>query len=148
MIELEKIDAANVAQIGIGDASLQSKTRATKLGLSSFDVWAVLDRGIKDVAKEAAEIATNGTDHVYVTVDVDILDAAYAPATEIPTIQGLTSRQLIEAIRIVAQAGADGFDICEVGGHQQDPNIITARAAATVTAEFIASTPRKRKVRG
>ncbi len=139
--ELERVDPKNIVQIGHRNYlnPRDEKINAEKMGITTFYVWDVFKRGIEDVTKEAIEIAKKGTDALYLTVDIDVLDAAYAPATSVPSPGGISSRQLIEGVRLVAMAGVDGLDLVEVSGPQQDSNLITARSAASVIADFIAA---------
>ncbi len=137
--EMDRVDPHNMVQIGMRNmlAPKEEIVRSRKAGVTTFFIWDVFKRGIEDVTREAVKIARNGTDALYLTVDIDCLDAAYAPATSVPTPGGLTSRQLIEAVRIIGKSGIDAFDLSEVSGPNQDSNLITARAGATVIAELI-----------
>ena len=52
---------------------------------------------------------------VHVSFDIDVLDPAFAPGTEIPSAGGLTSRQAIELLRgATARSRLVGFDVVEV----------------------------------
>ncbi|RLI44368.1 agmatinase [Candidatus Bathyarchaeota archaeon] len=139
--EMERVNPKNIVQIGIRNHLNPKSERlmGEKLGIKVFPIWEIFKRGIEPVMKEAVEIVKDGTDAIYITLDIDVLDAAYAPATSVPTPGGLTSRQLIEAVRIAAKAGVDAFDLVEVSGPQQDPNFITGRTAATIIAELLAA---------
>jgi guanidinobutyrase len=75
------------------------------------DIW---ERGVRAAVEQALEIAATGTDGIYLTVDVDSLDAAYAPGTCCPTPGGLTSRELLTLVRGIAPAGLVGLDVVEV----------------------------------
>src|SRR5687768_10060002 len=85
----------------------------------------VRDLGIKEVVHRAVEAV--GAGPVFVTVDVDVLDPAFAPGTGTPEPGGLTSTELLWACRTVA-AGTRvvGADVVEV--------IPTAVGSADVTA--------------
>jgi len=137
--ELKKVDPQNIVQIGIRGLlnPRQLKINAEELGIKTFYMWDILRDGIEKVTREAVRIAKNGTDALYVTVDIDVLDAAYAPATSSPSPGGLTSRQLIEAVRIVGKAGVSAFDLAEVLGPHGDVNNITARVAANIILEML-----------
>lgn len=144
--ELERVNPRNIAQIGIrGWANVnipnmrEMKETAEKLGVKTFFMGEVSRRGIVEVTKEAIETAHDGTEAVYLTIDIDVLDGATATATSIPTPGGLTSRELIQAVRLVGRAGVDSMDVVEVSGPQQDWNFITARTAATLIAEVMGS---------
>ena len=73
------------------------------------DLW---EHGTKQVAERAREVAGAG-DGIYLSFDVDSLDAALAPGTCCPTPGGLTSREAIELVRGVCAGGLLGVDVVE-----------------------------------
>jgi agmatinase len=137
--ELKRVNPRNIVQIGMSGYCNErhERIRAEELGITTFWRKDVYEKGIKEITKEALEIAKNRTEAVYMTVDFDVLDASYAPVTSLPGIGGLTIRELIDSIRIIGKSGVDAFDICEVGNPGLDPCNITGRAAATVIAELL-----------
>lgn len=90
------------------------------------EIW---ERGTAWAAEAAREIA-GGDDGIYLSFDVDSLDAAYAPGTCCPTPGGLTSREAIELVRGVASAGLAGLDVVETA-----PSL---ESAASPTTSLIA----------
>jgi len=75
---------------------------------------------------------------VYVTVDIDVLDPAFAPGTGTPEAGGLSSRELLAILRGLAGAGLDlvGADVVEVSP-PYDPAGVTALAAANAAYELV-----------
>ncbi len=74
-------------------------------------------------------------DALYVTLDIDVLDPAFAPGTGTPVAGGLTSRQLIELIKgILAELPVKAMDIVEVAP-ALDVNDITSWAALRIIHE-------------
>jgi agmatinase len=69
-----------------------------------------------DTASAAAKIADRlAGQEVHVSFDIDVLDPAFAPGTEIPSAGGLSTRQALELLRTAAErATLVGFDIVEV----------------------------------
>jgi formimidoylglutamase len=53
-------------------------------------------------AADCALSALDGVDHVYLSVDVDVLTAAAAPGVSAPTPGGLTTRELFRLVRLLA----------------------------------------------
>jgi agmatinase len=79
---------------------------------------AVLDKVIAE-AKEHAK-------YVYLSVDIDVLDPAFAPGTGTPEPGGLTNRELLPAFRRVChETQVIGMDVVEVAPHL-DPGYSTA----------------------
>ena len=79
-----------------------------------------------------------GDDPVYASVDIDVLDPAYAPANGTPEAGGLSSRELLAIIRGLRGMRIVSADIVEVAP-AYDHAEITAIAAAHVGYELISS---------
>ncbi|MEV6848813.1 agmatinase [Actinoplanes sp. NPDC051411] len=77
-----------------------------------------------------------GDSPLYVSVDIDVLDPAFAPATGTPEAGGLTSRELLAILRGLQPLRLVGADIVEVAP-AYDHAEITAVAAANVAYEFV-----------
>ena len=75
---------------------------------------------------------------VYLTVDVDRLDGAYAPGTCCPTPGGLTSRELLELVRGVAAGGLLGVDVVETAPSLEHGER-TANMAARIALDGLAA---------
>ena len=73
---------------------------------------------------------------VYVSVDIDVLDPAFAPGTGTPEPGGLTSRELLGLLRGLEDLPVVGADVVEVAP-AYDHAQITALAAAHVAYELI-----------
>jgi guanidinobutyrase / D-arginase len=73
---------------------------------------------------------------VYLSVDIDVLDPAFAPGTGTPEAGGLTSRELLRVLRGLTALRLIGADIVEVAP-AYDHAELTAIAAATVTYDLI-----------
>ncbi len=94
-------------------------------GITAFFMYDVRDRGIDAVVADAVRIVGDGP--VFLTVDVDVLDPAFAPGTGTPEPGGMTSVELLKAVRDVAlQLDIVGADVVEV--------IPTAVASTDITA--------------
>jgi arginase family enzyme len=99
------------------------------------DVWKT---GPESVGRRAAELASNGTDAVYVTVDIDVMDAAYAPGTGVPTPGGMTPREIIAIIAGFAGVPIRMIDIAEISP-PWDQAGITARLGMRILLELLSA---------
>ena len=85
-----------------------------------------------------------GNKPVYVSIDIDVLDPAFAPGTGTPEMGGLNSRELLTLIRSLAAVNVIGADIVEVSP-QYDHAQITGIAAANLAYELITILARSKK---
>ena len=51
---------------------------------------------------------------VYITLDIDVLDPAFAPGTGTPEPGGFSSRELLQVLLSLAELDVVGFDLVEV----------------------------------
>jgi agmatinase len=77
-----------------------------------------------------------GSGPVYVSIDIDVLDPAHAPATGTPEAGGMTSRELLSVVRGLAGLAVVSADIVEVAP-AYDHAEITGIAAAHVAYELL-----------
>lgn len=77
-----------------------------------------------------------GEHPVYVSIDVDVLDPAFAPGTGTPEIGGMTSRELVAVLRAMRGMHIVGADVVEVAP-AYDSGEVTAVAAANLGYELI-----------
>ena len=83
-------------------------------------------------------MASGGTNGIYLSVDLDALDGAYAPGTGVPSTGGLTSREMLTLVRGVAARGLVGMDLVEVAP-TLDPTNVTSAAAVRIIMDALAS---------
>lgn len=104
--------------------------------------------GTRQIARDGidaaiAEICERvGSHAAYVSIDVDVMDPAFAPGTGTPEPGGLLSRELLEILRGIRNLHIVGADIVEVSP-EYDHADITAVAAANLVYELLSIlTPR------
>lgn len=106
-------------------------------GMRSHTIYEIEERGFDVVLREAIEQALDSCDSLYLSVDIDVLDPAFAPGTGTPEPGGLESRELLRAVRKIAcELPVVGVDIVEVSP-PYDPAGITAEVAFRVGLEAI-----------
>lgn len=118
-------------------------------GLRSYEMTEIGARGLDTVLDEAFEIATRDCDAVFLSIDVDVVDPGHAPGTGTPEPGGLTSRQLLDAVRRCAmELPVKGMDVVEVSP-PYDHADITAFLANRVVLEALSGIAwRRRRERG
>lgn len=73
---------------------------------------------------------------LYVTLDIDVLDPAYANGTGTPEPGGISSKELLQSIHLLKDFDIVGFDLVEVSPHY-DPSDRTALIAAKIIRDVI-----------
>ncbi len=82
-------------------------------------------------------VAKAGGQPMYLSIDIDVLDPAFAPGTGTPVAGGLSSARLFEHLRAAKGIQLAGADVVEVLP-DRDTSGITALAAAHCLAEILA----------
>ncbi|HUY16336.1 MAG TPA: agmatinase [Acidimicrobiales bacterium] len=118
-------------------------------GMRSFEMGEIVARGLDDVLDEALDVAMTDCDAVFMSVDIDVVDPGSAPGTGTPEPGGLTSRQLLDAVRRVAMsvpiAGVDVVEVAPPYDHAE----ITAYLGNRVVLEALGGVAwRRREERG
>lgn len=80
---------------------------------------------------------------VYLSIDIDVLDPAFAPGTGTPEVGGLTSRELLRVLRALSRLNIVGGDVVEVAP-AYDHAEVTALAAATIVFDILALMARRK----
>lgn len=111
---------------------------ALEQGMNLYSLDEVARRGAATVAREATARANDGSDAVYLTIDIDVLDAGAAPGTGVPTNGGLYSRELLQILGVVASEGVDAVDVVETSP-QLDPAGVTPRMAVRAVVDVLAA---------
>lgn len=131
---------ANHAMVGIrGHADMDFLDILDEEGLYVDYARDVREKGIEACMQDAIEHATSGVDHVYVTVDIDVLDPSFAPGTGTPAPGGLTNADLLTAADMLGDCEKVGaFDLVEVLP-TEDPAGTTSLVGANTITRFIES---------
>jgi agmatinase len=141
------VDASRSIQVGLRGSlyTPEDMREHADLGFSWVAAREIDERGVAGVV-DTIRATVSGA--VYVTVDVDALDPAFAPGTGTPEAGGLTSRELLAMLRGLAGAGETiaGADVVEVAP-AYDPAGQTAVAAANAAYELVSVMAMERAAR-
>jgi arginase family enzyme len=137
-LEIGKISPKNFIQIGIRGArnSLYEKKVAEALGHRIFTIDDVKEKGIQRVMHESIALASKDTQGIYVSLDIDVMEPGLVPAQKAPEFWGLTTDEMIPALRMVSKENIVGFDICELTP-DYDINGMGAQFAARCAVEIL-----------
>ena len=92
---------------------------------------AEIDRDLPAAARKISERLAGHK--VHVSFDIDVLDPAFAPGTEIPSAGGLSSRQALELLRAATdRSRLVGLDVVEVSPPSDNGDITTFAALKVI----------------
>lgn len=100
-----------------------------KMGFGIVTSADVMRRGVDEVAQQLRERI--GDRPLYVSIDIDVLDPAHAPGTGTPEAGGLTSRELLEILRGLADCRLVSADLVEVAPAYDHAEITSVAASHT-----------------
>jgi len=138
LVEAGHVDPRRYVQIGLrgywpGEDEFAWQAER---GITSFFMHDVRELGIGEVVARAA--GRVGPGPVFLSVDVDVLDPAFAPGTGTPEPGGMTSADLLWACRTLAQelevVGADVVEVIPTAVGSAD---ISALAAERIVREIL-----------
>ncbi len=108
-------------------------------GMRSYEMTEIHHRGLDVVLNESFATLTDGCDGVFLSVDIDVVDPGMAPGTGTPEPGGMTSRELLEAVRrICSELPIVGIDMVEVAP-AYDSSEITSLLANRVILEALSA---------
>jgi agmatinase len=143
------VDPARYVQIGLrgywpGEEEFAWQER---LGIRHLTAEDVADLGVAEVVRRTLE--SIGPGPTFLTVDVDVLDPAFAPGTGTPEPGGLTPRELLRACRLLS-AGLDlvGADVVEVLPQAPMSADLTALVADRIVREILTGVGLRRRASG
>ncbi len=133
------VQPANLVEIGIRPYANTKHLadRAAALGLKPVTLSEVRHLSAMATARDTLRLAGNGTDALWLSLDLDVLDQSVAPGVSAPGIGGMS---LQDAATLVDAFARDprvaGMDLTECAP-SLDPSGNTARAAAYLVAVFM-----------
>ncbi|HWS20430.1 MAG TPA: arginase family protein [Nitrososphaera sp.] len=133
----QSLDFRKSMLIGTRAAEPEELENARKAGLMIVNPLEIVELGVKRVAK-MIRARTSGS-NVYISVDLDCLDPAFAPGVSVPSPGGLSAIDLIYLLnKAISTGNVVAIDIVELAP-DYDINGATAMLAARIMSECIAS---------
>jgi len=137
---MKNAPAKNLVQLGIGGWQVPRegvkicRERSTNV----LTVTDIREMGLNEAADFAIEKATDGTDCVYISFDIDCIDAGFVPGTGWPEPGGLLPREALKLLEyIIRKVNVCGIELVEVSP-PYDVSDMTALLATRVICDSIA----------
>jgi formiminoglutamase len=135
----QKVEAKNVAQVGLRRFANSKTYRewATKKGVRIFSMKEIRRSGFAGALENALQAATDGVEALYVSLDMDVVDQAWAPGVSSPSPDGLTPREVFDGVMAAGNRSiAKGFEVVETAPNL-DPTGNTSRVAAQAILHYL-----------
>jgi agmatinase len=141
-LELPRYDPRKTVLIGTRCIETAGQEFIEKNGVTVFPAYRIAEQGMGRIAQEIAKLLAD-VPNVYLSIDIDALDPAYAPGTGIPDAAGLSTRDLLTLLRELSPLNLFAADLVEVAP-PLDSADITSFAAVKIVAEIFGIVQRKK----
>lgn len=137
-VEEDLIDTAHSIQVGLHGSTYDENdwAQSRALGFATLTLRESLAIGMPETVARIRERV--GDASVYLSLDIDVVDPAYAPGTGTPEVGGFTTIQVQDILRGLGGLNYVGFDMVEVYPQYDGPGEITSLLAANLCWEFLA----------
>lgn len=138
--DIPNVPPKNLVQIGIGgwQAPRPGVAAGRDRQTTIMTVNDCVEMGVEEAANAALEVAWDGADAVWLSFDVDCLDAAFVPGTGWPEPGGFLPREVLKMIQTVASKPLAGIEVVECSP-PYDSADITALIATRVICDTLGS---------
>jgi formimidoylglutamase len=140
LIESGAVLGRNFVQVGLRGYWPDAETFAwmREQGMRYHFMQEVWERGLAAVIEDAVQEALEDCDAIYLSVDIDVLDPAFAPGTGTPEPGGLAPVDLLRAVRRLAtDTPLVALDVVEVSP-PYDWADVTVNSAHRIVLEVLA----------
>jgi agmatinase len=138
----EEVKPAKIIEVGTRSACKEELAYARKAGVEFFTSQQIIKQGSPLIAKQLGEKLLP-YENLYLTVDMDVLDPAFAPAVQNPEPEGISTTDLIDLVFALCDKRVLGFDVVEVAPIYDQG--VSAVVAAKVVFEMLCQLERLRK---
>jgi agmatinase len=134
-MNLKNINLSKSVEVGVRAPEKEELINLKQKHLMTITPFEIAEKGIKAVVEK---IKKRVGKNVYLSIDVDVLDPAFAPGVSTPVPGGLTSNEFLYLIKELSKLNIIGFDLMEVTPNYDLQNI-TSHLAARAIAEIISN---------
>jgi agmatinase len=138
----EEVKPAKIIEVGTRAVCKEELAYAKKAEIEFFTTQQIRNEGNESIIKKLKEKLAKYKS-IYLSIDMDVLDPAYAPAVQNPEPEGLETHNLLDILCNVCDKRVVGFDVVEVA-----PNYdygVSAIQATKVIFEVLCSIEKSRR---
>ena len=138
----EQVTPQKILEIGTRAVCKEELNFAKNQGIQFLTVQQIMEDGLKKTIQKI-ENSLSDSNKLYLTIDMDVLDPAFAPAVQNPEPDGLDVRTLLDLLYEVCKRSIVAFDLVEVTPHYDTGT--TAIQAAKIVLETLCYIEKRRK---
>lgn len=135
ILDRKELSSGSVCYVGIRASTAKQQDRIRAFGLTEFTTHDVNSQGCDTIGAKVKSLLKNQP--VYLSIDLDCLDPAFAPGVGNPQPGGLSTRQLIEILHAIEGLKVVAFDIVEYCPRFDSNSRTTAFTAAILIKEVM-----------
>jgi agmatinase len=135
---IENAPPTNLVQMGIGGwyGSRPGVKVARERDTTVLTITDIEEVGVERAAEVALEVAWKDADAVFLSFDIDSVDAGFVPGTGSPEPGGLLPREALKLLRLIAHEGVCGMEVVEVAP-PYDVSDMTAQLACRAVMDVL-----------
>lgn len=138
----EEVKPARIIEVGTRSVCKDELAYAKKAGIEFFTSQEIIKEGSEQIIKKLKKKLAP-YENVYLTVDMDVLDPAFAPAVQNPEPEGISTTVLLDIVCALCDNRVIGFDVLEVAPTYDQG--VSAVVAAKVMFEMLCQLEKSRK---
>jgi len=139
----EEMKPAKIIEVGTRAVCKEELDYAEKAGIEFFTAKQIREEGSNQIAKQLMEKLAK-YENIYLSIDMDFLDPAYAPAVQNPEPDGLEMHILLDILSIICDKRLVSFDVVEVAPNYDQG--VSAIQAARLIFEILCYIEKSRKL--
>ncbi len=138
----EEVKPARIIEVGTRAVCKEELIYAEESGIIFFTSQQIREEGSAQIIHKLKEELVP-YENIYLTIDMDVLDPAFAPSVQNPEPEGLDTHTLIDILSSLCDRNVVGFDVLEVTPNYDQG--ISAIAAAKVVFQMLCHLEKARK---
>jgi len=140
----EQAHPSKIVEIGTRAVCKEELSYAKKASVRFITVQQIRKDSAEKTVDKVRKLVTDAK-KIYLTIDLDVLDPAFAPAVQNPEPDGLCTSEFYDILSGVCDRKVVAFDVVEVAPHYD--NGVTAIQAAKTILEVLSHLEKMRKTR-
>ncbi|MCW4044165.1 MAG: agmatinase [Candidatus Bathyarchaeota archaeon] len=138
----EEVKPARIVEVGTRSVCKEELAYAEAEGIEFFTSQQIRKEGAAQIA-ESLRAKLAPYENVYLSVDMDVLDPAFAPAVQNPEPEGIETCTLLDILCALCDKRVVGFDVLEVAPNYDQG--VSAIQAAKIAFEMLCALEKSRK---